>query len=350
MTTMTMTRKSAKAVEAKSNKTKIGLVLQGGGALGAYEYGAVMQLVADGFVPIIVSGVSIGAINAAAIAGAKSGDIAGSLKELWSRITLAPNPFVPEHFAKMQSMFGNPAFYRNRIDWWAMKNWTSFCDTTPIRQTLREVVDFRRLNDASLMRFCVTATNVATGGQEYFDNLHMEIGPEHIVASGSLPPSFPATEIDGEFYWDGGLFDNTPLRPVIQMVATSEIESLPIFVIDLVPSFDAVPRTIAEVKNRMMELSFENRFWDEFGGPKGLIEHADMLEEVASIVPSDHPIRDNQFFANLMRYRVLRHLKVVPASHQAMSDGMDFSAAGVEARRMAGQTAVKRFLDTYNYE
>jgi NTE family protein len=200
------------------------------------------------------------------------------------------------------------------------------------------------------MRFCVTATNVATGGQVYFDNLHTTIGPEHIVASGSLPPSFPATEIDGEFYWDGGLFDNTPLKPVINMVATSEAENLPIFVIDLVPAFDAVPRSIADVKNRMMELSFENRFWDQFGGPKGLVEHADMLAEVASIVPDDHPIHDNLYFENLMRYRVLKHLKVVPAAHQAMSDGMDFSAAGIETRRQAGQTAVKRFLDTYGYD
>jgi NTE family protein len=347
---ITMNRPATKSASVRQTKTKIGLVLQGGGALGAYEYGAVTQLVAEGFEPTIISGVSIGAINAAAVAGAKDGDIAGSLKELWSRITLPAKFYIPEQFAKMESMFGNPAFYANRRDWWAMKTWTSFCDTSPIRQTLREVVDFERLNDPALMRFCVTATNVASGGQVHFDNMHTEIGPEHIVASGSLPPSFPATEIDGEFYWDGGLFDNTPLKPVINMVATSETENLPIFVIDLVPTYDAIPRTIAEVKNRMMELSFENRFWDEFGGPKGLVEHADMLSQIDSVIPKDHPIRNSVFFGSLMRYRVLKHLKVVPASHQAMSDGMDFSAAGVEVRRLAGRSAVKRFLDSYGMD
>jgi NTE family protein len=324
---------------------EIGLVLQGGGALGAYEFGAVTQLVSDGFMPRLLSGVSIGAINGAAIAGARDGDIIASLKELWSRITFKQNPWQLEFLAKNQAMLGNPAFYTNRHDWWAMSKWTSLCDTSPMRETLNSVIDFDALNDAQRIRFCVTATNVTTGAQVYFENTKTRLSASHILASGSLPPAFPATEIDGELFWDGGLFDNTPLRPVIEMLHQSETQNLPIFVLDLVPNYDVAPKSLADVKNRMMELSFENRFWDEFGGPKGLVEHAEMIGAIRDAIPLDNPIRQNRFFSNLLKYEVLKNLNVIPATHQMMSDGMDFSHDGVTNRYQAGKSAVKRYLD-----
>ena len=323
----------------------IGLVLQGGGALGAYEFGAVTQLVREGFSPRLLSGVSIGAINGAAIAGAKDGDIEASLKELWSRITFKPNSWLPEMIAKTQALMGNPSFYVNRQDWWAMSQWTAFCDTSPMRATLNDVVDFNALNDVDKTRFCVTATNVTTGAQVYFENTKTRLTADHILASGSLPPAFPATEIDGELYWDGGLFDNTPLRPVIEMLDEAETQDLPIFVLDLVPNYDVAPKSLADVKNRMMELSFENRFWDEFGGPKGLIDHAEMIGALREAIPARHPLRQNPFFQNLLKYEVLKNLNVIPATHQMMSDGMDFSYEGVMNRYGAGKSAVKRYLD-----
>ena len=322
----------------------IGLVLQGGGALGAYEFGAVCELVNRGYIPTVISGVSIGAINAAAIAGARGGNIVASLENLWSRITLAPNPLFPDQLAKYQAMFGNPAFYQNRTDWWNMPNWTSFCDTAPIRQTLNEIVDFGQLNDPAHMRLCVTATDVATGGQVYFKNGgDTPITADHIVASGSLPPSFPATQIGERSYWDGGLFDNTPLRPVIDMITDTQVTDLPIVVIDLVPNCDAIPQNLADVKNRMMELSFENRFWDDFGGPQGLIDHANMLDMLDAAV-TNPTLRNNPSFKTLMHYRAMKHLKVIPTTHQVMSDGMDFSQAGIDERRDKGKQAVAAFL------
>jgi len=115
----------------------VGLVLQGGGALGAYEYGAVTELVRNGINPKIVTGVSIGAINSAAIAGAKHGDIVGSLTEVWGRLTLDLPKFLPAPLLKNMALLGHPNFYHLRTDWWGFHGWTSLCDTWPIHRTLQ---------------------------------------------------------------------------------------------------------------------------------------------------------------------------------------------------------------------
>ena len=137
---------------------KMGLVLQGGGALGAYEYGAVTRLVELGWEPVVVTGVSIGAATAAAIAGAREGDICASLKRLWEAITLSPLPFWPADRQATFSIFGNPGFWQSRHDLYNYTKWTSLCDVSPMRKTLAKVCDFERLNDASKMRIAVTAT------------------------------------------------------------------------------------------------------------------------------------------------------------------------------------------------
>jgi hypothetical protein len=149
---------------------KMGLVLQGGGALGAYEYGAVTRLVELGWQPVAVTGVSIGATTAAAIAGAYDGDICASLKRLWDAITLKQMPFWPAERQATFSMFGNPRFWRSRTDYFNFHQWTSLCDVSPMRNTLATICDFERLNDSSKMRIAVTATNVQTGDQVSFSN------------------------------------------------------------------------------------------------------------------------------------------------------------------------------------
>ena len=193
---------------------KMGLVLQGGGALGAYEYGAVTRLVELGWHPVAVTGVSIGAATAAAVAGAPDRDICKSLKRLWDAITLGPVPFWPPERQTTFSIFGNPRFWRMRYDVFSYRDWTSLYDVSPMRETLAEVCDFNQLNDPTHMRVAVTATNVQTGDQVCFANFvgnpdsvyyvtprisRVSLTPDHILASGSLPPGFPMTVIETAF-------------------------------------------------------------------------------------------------------------------------------------------------------
>ncbi len=149
---------------------KMGLVLQGGGALGAYEYGAVTCLVERGWHPVAVTGVSIGAATAAAVAGARDDNISKSLKRLWEAITLDPVPFWPPERQAIFSIFGNPRFWRMRPDLFAYRDWTNLYDVSPMRETLAAVCDFDQLNDPTHMRLAVTATNVQTGDQVSFAN------------------------------------------------------------------------------------------------------------------------------------------------------------------------------------
>jgi NTE family protein len=327
--------------------TEIGLVLQGGGALGAYEYGAITRLVEADFKPVAVTGVSIGAINAAAVAGARHGDIIGSLKNLWEAITLRTVPFLLANHQEMLSMFGNPHFYTLRRDWFNTLNWTSLCDVSPMYRTLTEMVDFDRLNDPAQVKFAVTATDVASGESVRFCNLETRITPDHILASGSLPPGFPMTQIGERYYWDGGVFDNTPLRPLIEILSSEQAETLPIIIIDLFPTMDAVPSNLIEVKNRLLELSYENRFWDDFGGPEGLKAYAEMLSELDNELPAGSSLRTHTQYQRMMKYRCLKNLKVITSPHVPMTGGMDFSEYGVRNRHDAGYAAADKFISEW---
>ena len=146
-----------------AGKKAMALVLQGGGALGAHEWGAIVRLCEAGFYPIAVTGVSIGAVNAAAIAGAKDGDIITSLNELWRRLTLTAPPFVPDFVAGAISAFGHPAMYRLRRDFHNFWSWTAFCEMAPLYKTLTSLCDFDQINDENHMGFAVTATDVGSG-------------------------------------------------------------------------------------------------------------------------------------------------------------------------------------------
>jgi NTE family protein len=269
----------------------VALVLQGGGALGTFEYGVVSELARNGIKPKAVTGVSIGAINCAAIAGARDGDIVGSLRELWTRLTIEAPRFIPQALHKYLAQFGNPRFYRLRNDWWRYREWTSTYDIRPLYETLRQVVDWDRLNDTTAVRIAVAATNIATGALTVFSSKGGRLDERHIVASGSLPPAFPPTLIDGQYYWDGGLFRNTPYQSLLNLLSEQECENLPIIFVHLIPNENVIPRNLREVRNRVLELSFENRFWHLYGGHAGLVEHSHVLRQINILVPGDHPLR-----------------------------------------------------------
>src|SRR4249920_2096580 len=234
------------------------LVLQGGGALGSYQAGAFQALCRAGFEPEWIAGISIGAINAAIIAGNDPDKRVGRLKEFWEMVS-SPVPWNPiasgerarslfnETSAALIATFGVPGFFTPRLPpallWPAGSPQSqSYYDTAPLKKTLERLVDFDRINDLKT-RLSVGAVGVASGNLKYFDNfefrnLGKKIGPEHIMASGALPPGFPSIVIEGEHFWDGGIATNTPLDYVLD----AEIDNdLMIFQVDLFSARGPLP-------------------------------------------------------------------------------------------------------------
>ncbi len=246
------------------------LVLQGGGALGAYQGGAFEALAAAGRSPDWLAGISIGAINAALIAGNPPEHRVGRLREFWQRITAGvPSPawagrdgplraWANDCAALWGAAFGLPGFFQQRTlpPWWPdVQDAPSLYDSSPLHQTLLELVDFDLINRGPT-RLSVGAVDVETGNFVYFDNRQQRLGPEHVMASGALPPGFPAVRIDGRSYWDGGLVSNTPLRHVAENLDGRDAT---IFQVDLFNARGAVPRTLAEVEDRVKDIQFSSR-------------------------------------------------------------------------------------------
>jgi NTE family protein len=249
------------------------LVLQGGGALGAYQAGVFEGLHAGGMTPEWVAGISIGAINAAIIAGNPPERRVERLRDFWegasSSVQLpglfaadAIRPWFSELSASWIAAFGAPGFFQPRFpppmfQPQGTPQAISFYDTAPLRQTLEKLVDFDLINSASdPVRLSVGAVNVRTGNFTYFDSAYQRIGPEHIMASGALPPGFPPVEIEGELYWDGGLVSNTPMQYVLDQ---EEVRDLLVFQVDLFNARGEAPRNLMEASEREKEIRFSSR-------------------------------------------------------------------------------------------
>ncbi len=246
---------------------RVALVLQGGGALGSYQAGVYEALAAADYLPQWVAGTSIGAINAAIIAGNPPQTRVAQLRAFWEAIT-APTSGWPTWFQAMTDaqrhmgamgavLCGLPGFYapRSPVDFLPGAGAVSFYNTAALRDTLERLVDFDRIN-AREIRFSVGAVNVVNGRLTPFDNHHMKIRPEHVMASGALPPGFPAVEIDGEFFWDGGLISNTPLQYVLE---TEPRISQIAFQVDLFQSYGKLPATLEEVAERDKDIRYASR-------------------------------------------------------------------------------------------
>jgi NTE family protein len=252
------------------------LVLQGGGALGSYQAGAYQALCHHDFEPEWVAGISIGAINAAIIAGNDPAKRVGRLKEFWEMVS-APVPWNPiiggdrgrtvfnETSAALIATFGVPGFFTPRIPpapLWppGSPQSQSYYDTAPLRKTLERLVDFDRINDAKT-RLSVGAVGVTSGNFCYFDNVEFKkrgkkIGPEHIMASGALPPGFPSIEIEGQHYWDGGIASNTPLDYVLDEETRRD---LLIFQVDLFSARGPLPMSLLEAAEREKDIRYSSR-------------------------------------------------------------------------------------------
>ena len=249
----------------------ISLVLQGGGALGAYQAGVYQALHEAGLEPDWVAGVSIGAINSALIAGNPRERRVERLHQFWDTITSRPVSWLPGFDDRsrsalgtwsslMTTALGQPGFFAPNIPspWVSpagSPTATAFYNTAPLAKTLTELVDFEMLNDGP-MRYAAGAVEVMTGNFAYFDRLDQRIGVEHVMASGALPPALPMVKIGTDWFWDGGLVSNTPLQHVLEK--GGNLDQL-IFQVDLFSASGPIPRTMSDVLARQKDIQFSSR-------------------------------------------------------------------------------------------
>lgn len=257
----------------------IALLLQGGGALGAYQAGVYEALAEHGIEPTWIAGISIGAINSAIIAGNAPEDRVAKLRSFWELATETSSGWdswsewfpgvagdttlrgLANQFAAGGTLVGGvPGFFTPRFPPPPLQPSgtaaaISWYDSSALKPTLERLIDFDRINARSI-RFSVGAVNVRTGNFAYFDNATDRITPAHVMASGALPPAFPPVEIDGERYWDGGLVSNTPLDWVLS--APSKLDTL-VFQVDLWSASGKLPRDLAGVAVRMKEIQYSSR-------------------------------------------------------------------------------------------
>ena len=343
----------------------VALLLQGGGALGSYEAGVYEALAEADLHPDWIAGISIGAINSALIAGNAPKDRVGKLREFWEEITARPywdflTPVVQKtaqgdaargafnQYSAFHALTGGaPGFFTPRYPPpWMMPagtpGATSYYDTAELRGTLERLVDFDRLNNDG-MRLSVGAVNVRSGNFSYFDTTTHVIRPEHIMASGALPPGFPAVEIDGEFYWDGGLVSNTPLQWVVQ---NSRQDTLA-FQVDLWSARGQFPADLTQVSVRQKEVQFSSRTrasTDQFKKIQRLrVTLADFLAKLPAEYKqgSDYDILKDASDRHL--YNVV-HLIYRSKNYEGDSKDYEFSRVSMEEHWRAGYHDAVRSL------
>jgi NTE family protein len=332
----------------------IALVLQGGGALGAYQAGVYEALAEADLHPDWISGISIGAINGALIAGNAPKLRVDRLRAFWERVTDKPyfdwgersfwakSDAVRQWLNQMSAYFaltsGAPGFFTPRLPWLhppGSAAATSFYDTGRLRQTLEELVDFDRIN-AQRLRLSVGAVNVGSGNFVYFDTATHPIGPEHIMASAALPPGFPAVEIEGEHYWDGGSVSNTPLQWIVD--SQPHFDTLA-FQVDLWNARGELPRTIAEVATRQKEIQYSSRT----RAGTNSFEHiqrlrralADLFEKLPEALRNGSEAQLLQPLGDRKVYNIV-HLIYRAKSYEGQSKDFDFSRASMEEHWRAG--------------
>jgi NTE family protein len=338
---------------------RVALVLQGGGALGAYQGGVYQALHESGLEPDWVSGVSIGAINAAIIAGNAPEHRVQKLKTFWSRITdrtvwlHTPDGDIYRRARNstsslMTMMMGQPGFFTpHQVNPWfnpaGARAATSYYDNQPLHETLMELVDFDRINRREV-RFSVGAVNVTSGNFIFFDNETTEIGPEHVIASGALPPAFPAVQIGTDYFWDGGIVSNTPLQHLLAQ--DDDINSL-VFQVDLFNAHGALPRTIQDVMGRHKDIMYSSRtrqvtdMFQRLQRWKTRAYRALLKVPEADLTDEERAMRDK--LAKLPVLTVL-HLIYQQKSYEGNAKDYEFSGDSMREHWDSGHADTKRTL------
>ena len=346
------------AIGANADAATKALVLQGGGALGSYQAGVYEALYENFKTLDWVAGVSIGAINAALIAGNAPHKRVERLHEFWDLISSGPGQSLPalggdrgmlnQWSAVSAVLFGIPGFFKPRMSPALLMGGAapvqSYYDTSDLKTTLERLVDFDRINSKQ-MRLSVGAVNVRTGNSVYFDNATQHITAAHVMASAALPPGFPAIHIDGEDYWDGGLVSNTPLQYVLD--SHPRTRQLVVLQVDLFSARGDMPKTLSEVAERQKDITYSSRTrmnTDTLGATLN-------LEQALAVLLSKLPkrLRDDPSVATLQTHLTLKpidilHLIYRDKPYELESKDYEFSRATVAEHWLAGASDMKNTL------
>jgi NTE family protein len=344
------------ALRPESYTKKVALVLQGGGALGSYQAGVYEALASSDYKPDWVAGISIGAINGALIAGNAPEARVDKLRAFWERVTTrscwdwgeslfpakgdAMHQWLNQISANLSLVSGASGFFTPRLPapWLHPPGTieaTSAYDASGLKATLEQLIDFDRINTKG-MRFSVGTVNARTGNFVYFDTTTHTIGPQHIMASAALPPAFPAVEIEGEHYWDGGLVSNTPLQWVVDN--HPHLDTLA-FQVDLWNAGGELPRTVAEVATRQKEIQYSSRTragTDSFKNVQRLRRAmADLFEKLPESLQNGPEAQLLRPAIDHKAYNIV-HLIYHARNYEGVSKDYEFSRASMQEHWRAG--------------
>jgi NTE family protein len=338
---------------------KNALVQQGGGALGAYQAGVYQALHEAGLEPDWVAGVSIGGINSAIIAGNPRERRLERLREFWETITarqiwmFTPDGDDPRKArnawsSHLTTLLGQPGFFKPNFPspWFShrgSKTATSIYDTAPLRETLLRLVDFDLLNRGGV-RYAAGAVNVLNGNFVYFDSATTEILPEHVMASGALPPALPMVKIGTDYYWDGGLVSNTPLQHLLDNAGS---DNLLIFQVDLFSAHGALPRDMQDVAARQKDIQYSSRtrlvtdYFTQRTKQQALI--GELLGKLPDADLSDEQRELKQHLARLPEITIL-HLIYRQAVYEGQAKDYEFSGTSMREHWNSGYRDTNRTL------
>jgi len=335
------------------------LVLQGGGALGAYQAGVYERLAEAGLAPDWIAGIYIGSINAALIAGNPSERRVERLRQFWQTVSshlIAPRllkgdegqRLFNETSAGLTAVLGAPGFFEPRLPPAlafppGLPGPVSFYDSAPLGRTLEALVDFDRLNSGET-RVSFGAVNVQSGNFAYFDSTREKIRPHHVMASGALPPGLPPVEIDGEYYWDGGLVSNTPLQYVLDEMPRRD--SL-VFQVDLFSARGPLPNSLLEAAEREKDIRYSSRTRLNTDMLKHLQDMRRVIHRLLEKLPDE--LKDDPEIKRLSSDCGDAAITIVHLIHrrgtaQSYSKDFDFSRETVEAHWQAGRADVETTL------
>ena len=336
------------------------LVLQGGGALGAYQAGAYEALAESGFLPDWVAGISIGAINGALIAGNPPEARVAKLRAFWEKVSSGLQgtipvfdellrPYFNETSASLAASFGVPGFFAPRFPAAIFQPKgtlaaISHYDTAPLARTLSELVDFPYFKE-SLTRLSVGAVDVVSGNFEYFESADPDFGVQHIMASGALPPAFPPVKIGTRYYWDGGIVSNTPIDYVMEYDGARQ--DMCIFQVDVFRARGKLPQTIGEVTEREKDIRFSSRTRFNSDHIKKMQEMSNAAARLASKLPPG--LRDDPDALLLQSWAspadvTIAHLIRHDTGVDSGTKDYEFSRLSVEEHWNAGRDNVRKGL------
>ena len=339
------------------------LVFQGGGALGAYQGGVYQALHEAGIEPDWVVGTSMGAINGAIIAGNDVDSRLDRLREFWERIERKPlwgdTPWsqmagnAADYFT---TIFGGiPGYFSpNRAVAWGLNalvgvEQAAFYTIDDLRKTVSDVVDFERIKTKH-PRLTVGAVNVRTGKMNYFDSREVPITLDHVLASGAVPPGFPAIRIDGDAYWDGGLYSNTPIEVVFD---DNPRRDSVVFSVQIFPIAGPEPESVMQVLSRQKDIQFASRADSHIPRQEHIHQLRHMVRELIRLMPES--LRETPEVKEMAGYGcgTLMHIvriNATPSDHEDYLRDLDFSRSGIQRRWQSGYADTKRTLERRPWE